>query len=151
MTAMQIRQLTEADLPHVSALCLDAFMLAVAPSLSAQGVETFVRVASVEAFAERRQGDNLMLVSEADGRITGLVELKQGRHMAMLFVAPNWQRRGIGRRLISAALERASAEIVTVSASLSSVAAYQRYGFVLAGDVSESAGLVYQPMEKGLL
>lgn len=151
MTAMQIRQLTEADLPHVSALCLDAFMLAVAPSLSAQGVETFVRVASVEAFAERSQGDNLMLVSEADGRITGLVELKQGRYMAMLFVAPNWQRRGIGRRLISAALERASAEIVTVSASLSSVAAYQRYGFVLAGDVSESAGLVYQPMEKGLL
>lgn len=151
MTAMQIRQLTEADLPHVSALCLDAFMLAVAPSLSAQGVETFVRVASVEAFAERRQGDNLMLVCEADGRITGLVELKQGRHMAMLFVAPSWQRRGIGRRLISAALEQVSAEIVTVSASLSSVAAYQRYGFVLAGDVSESAGLVYQPMEKGLL
>nr|WP_314878148.1 GNAT family N-acetyltransferase [uncultured Pseudomonas sp.] len=145
---MHIRKLTDDDPPLVSALCIDAFMLAVAPSLSAQGVQTFAKVASVDAFAERKQGDNLMLVCEADGVITGLVELKQGRHVAMLFVAPSWQRRGIGRRLINAALEQAREETVTVSASLSSVAAYQRYGFILAGDVAESAGLVYQPMEK---
>lgn len=147
---MHVRKLTEDDLPLASAVCIDAFMLAVAPSLSAQGVETFAKVASVDAFAGRKQGDNLMLVCEADGVITGLVELKQGRHVAMLFVAPSWQRRGIGRRLVNAALEQARAEVVTVNASLSSVASYQRYGFVLAGDVGESAGLVYQPMEKRL-
>ncbi|MGG5291377.1 GNAT family N-acetyltransferase [Pseudomonas shirazensis] len=147
---MHIRKLNEDDLPLVSALCIEAFMLAVAPSLSAQGVETFAKVASVDAFAERKQGDNLMLIFEADGVITGLVELKQGRHVAMLFVAPSWQRRGIGRRLINAALEHAREETVTVRASLSSVPAYRRYGFVLAGDVGEFAGLVYQPMERRL-
>ena len=147
---MQIRKLTHDDLPRVSALCLDAFMLAVAPSLSAQGVETFARVAAVQAFSDRMEGDNLMLVCVADGAIAGLIELKEGRHVAMLFVAPGWQRRGIGMRLMSAALEQARGEAVTVSASLSSVTAYESYGFSIAGDVGEFAGLVYQPMEKRL-
>lgn len=147
---MQIRKLTHDDLPRVSALCLDAFMLAVAPSLSAQGVETFARVAAVQAFSDRMEGDNLMLVCVADGAIAGLIELKEGRHVAMLFVAPGWQRRGIGMRLMSAALEQARGEAVTVRASLSSVTAYESYGFSFAGDVGEFAGLVYQPMEKRL-
>ncbi|WP_085676028.1 MULTISPECIES: GNAT family N-acetyltransferase [unclassified Pseudomonas] len=145
---MHIRELTHADLPRASALCLEAFTLAVAPSLSEHGVETFAKVASEQAFAERMEGDNLILVCEVDGLICGLIELKEGRHVAMLFVASAWQRRGVGTRLVHAALGHARTKIVTVRASLSSVAAYLRYGFVLAGDVGEHAGLVYQPMEK---
>jgi len=150
MTTMHIRQLTHDDLPSASTLCLDAFMQAVAPSLSAQGVDTFAKVAAAQAFAERMEGDNLMLVCVADGALTGLVEFKEGRHVAMLFVAPGWQRRGIGTRLMNAVLAQARETVVTVRASLSSVAAYERYGFVLTGDVGEFAGLVYQPMEKRL-
>ena len=149
-TTMQICKLTHDDLPRVSALCLDAFMLAVAPSLPAQGVETFAKVAAAQAFAERMEGDNLMLVCVADATITGLIEFKEGRHVAMLFVAPGWQRRGIGMRLMNAALEQARDETVTVRASLSSVPFYESYGFVLAGEIGEFAGLVYQPMEKRL-
>ncbi|WP_060513391.1 GNAT family N-acetyltransferase [Pseudomonas sp. NBRC 111124] len=145
---MYIRKLTHADLPHASALCLDAFTLAVAPSLSAQGAETFAQVACEQAFAARMEGDNLILVCEADGLICGLIELKEGRHVAMLFVAPAWQRRGVGAQLMNEALAHATSEVITVRASLSSVAAYLSYGFVLAGDVGEFAGLVYQPMEK---
>jgi len=147
---MQIREMTHDDLPSANALCLAAFMLAVAPSLSARGVETFAKVAAQQAFAERMMGDNLMLVCVAEGALTGLIELKEGRHVAMLFVAPGWQRRGVGKRLLNAALEQARANVVTVRASLASVAAYERYGFTLAGDVGEFAGLVYQPMEKRL-
>ncbi len=81
---MQIRKLTHDDLSRASAMCLDAFMLAVAPSLSAQGIDTFAKVVAAQAFAERMEGDNLMLVCVSDG----LIELKQGCHVAMLFVAP---------------------------------------------------------------
>lgn len=147
---MPIRPLTHDDLPRASALCMDAFLLAVAPSLSAQGIETFSKVAAAQAFADRMQGDNLILVYVADGAISGLIELKEGRHVAMLFVAPDSQRKGIGMHLMSAALEHAKAEVLTVKASLSSVAAYESYGFVQSGDVGEFAGLVYQPMEKKL-
>ena len=58
---MQIRKLTPDDLNCASTLCLDAFMQAVAPSLSAQGVETFAGIAAATAFAERMAGDTLML------------------------------------------------------------------------------------------
>jgi ribosomal protein S18 acetylase RimI-like enzyme len=148
MTTLHIRKLTHADLPRASALCLEAFTLAVAPSLSEQGVETFAKVAAEQAFAERMEGDNLILVCEVDGIICGLVELKEGRHVAMLFVAPAWQRRGVGARLMSEALAHGRGQVMTVRASLSSVAAYLSYGFEMAGDVGEFAGLVYQPMEK---
>ncbi|EKT4483446.1 GNAT family N-acetyltransferase [Pseudomonas putida] len=147
---MHIRTLTPDDLPHASALCLNAFMQAVAPSLSAQGIETFTRVAAPQAFAERMQGDNLMLACVTQGTLAGLIELKEGRHVAMLFIAPGCQRQGIGTRLMNAALEQARGDMVTVKASLSSVPAYQRYGFTLAGEVGEFAGLVYQPMVKRL-
>lgn len=147
---MQIRKMTQEDLPSANALCLEAYMLAVAPSLSAQGVETFAKVVAQKAFAERMVSDNLMLVCVAEGTLVGLIELKEGRHVAMLFVAPAWQRHGVGRRLMNAALEQARTNVVTVRASLSSVAAYERYGFALAGEVGELAGLIYQPMEKRL-
>ncbi|MCC9008662.1 GNAT family N-acetyltransferase [Pseudomonas putida] len=147
---MQIRNLTPDDLPQASTLCLEAFMQAVAPSLSAQGIETFTKVVAPQAFAERMRGDNLMLACVAQGALTGLIELKEGRHVAMLFIAPGWQRQGIGTRLMNAALEHARVDVVTVKASLPSVPAYQRYGFTLAGEVGEFAGLLYQPMEKRL-
>lgn len=73
---MQIRKMTHSDLPSANALCLEAFMLAVAPSLSALGVETFEKVASQQAFAERMAGDNLILVCVVEGALTGLIELK---------------------------------------------------------------------------
>ena len=147
---MQIRNLTPDDLPQASTLCLDAFMQAVAPSLSAQAIETFTKVVAPQAFAERMRGDNLMLACVAQGALAGLIELKEGRHVAMLFIAPGWQRQGIGTRLMNAALEHARVDVVTVKASLSSVPAYQHYGFTLAGEVGEFAGLLYQPMEKRL-
>ncbi|WP_060483129.1 GNAT family N-acetyltransferase [Pseudomonas sp. NBRC 111119] len=145
---MQIRPLCPDDLPHASALCLSAFTQAVAPTLSAEGVTTFSGLATAQAFRERLRGDNVMLACVAEDELVGLVELKEGRHIAMLFVAPAWQRRGVGARLINAALTHARTDVVTVKASLNAVAAYQRFGFALAGNTGEFAGLVYQPMER---
>ncbi|QEQ98352.1 GNAT family N-acetyltransferase [Neptunomonas concharum] len=54
---------------------------------------------------------------------------------------------GIRKSLITAALKHARTQTVTVKASLSSVPAYKKYGFKCSGDIGESAGLVYQPME----
>ncbi|EST13968.1 acetyltransferase family protein [Pseudomonas putida S610] len=147
---MHIRTRSRHELDQASALCMASFTQSVAPLLSAKGITTFGDVASVTAFAERMQGDNLMLVCEVEGRLAGLVELKQGRHVAMLFVCPARQCQGIGRRLIKAALGHARSQTVTVNASLPPVAAYQRYGFSQAGEVGEHAGLIYQPMQKVL-
>lgn len=144
---MQIRLLEEKDLVAVSALCVDAFSVAVAPSLSHEGVETFKNIASVGSFLNRMSQNNTILVYEENGRVIGVVELKEGRHVAMLFVSPDCQEMGIGRKLISAIMPFISADTITVKASLNSVPAYLKYGFTCAGDPDERAGLVYQSME----
>ncbi|WP_415888044.1 GNAT family N-acetyltransferase [Neptuniibacter sp. QD37_6] len=145
---MIIREMKKGDIEGVSQVCLDAFSDSVAGSLSDEGIATFTAISSADAFAERMKADNRMLVAEGkNGEILGVVELKEGHHIAMLFVTPSQQKGGIGRGLLTAVLKYARSETVTVSASLPSVPAYQKYGFKLAGDVGELSGLVYQPME----
>ncbi|MGB2064011.1 MAG: GNAT family N-acetyltransferase, partial [Marinomonas gallaica] len=77
----------------------------------------------------------------------GVAELREGHHVSMLFVRPDHQRHGLGTQLLNALLLLARSQKVTVSASLSSIAAYQKYGFIECGDISEIAGLTYQPMD----
>ncbi|HIE4563148.1 GNAT family N-acetyltransferase [Stenotrophomonas geniculata] len=134
------------DVPAISALCMAAFNEAVAPSLSAAGIATFGSVAAADAFAARLQGDNHILVAEQDARVVGVVELKEGRHLAMLFVDPACQGRGIGHALFEAVLLRVREPVLTVRASLNAVPVYERYGFVRDGEVGEFNGLVYQQM-----
>ena len=143
---MIIRAMEEKDLETVSAICLAAFTQSVADSLSEQGIATFATVADSKSFGKRIHEDNVILVAECDGKVQGVVELKEGRHIAMLFVRPEQQKQGIGTKLLSAVLDQARVKHVTVKASLSSVPAYQKYGFECMGEVGEAAGLVYQPM-----
>lgn len=124
-----------------------AFMDSVASTLGDEGIATFRNVAAAEALAARITQDNLMWLAEVAGQPAGLIELKQGRHIAMLFITPELQRRGIGRRLVAEAIKRARSDVLTVSASLPSVPAYLGYGFRRSGDVGESMGIIYQPME----
>ncbi|WP_317872553.1 hypothetical protein [Pseudomonas sp. RAC1] len=58
-TTLHIRALLPTDLPDASAVCLAAFTQAVAPSLSAQGVDTLAKRVTEQALAERMQGGNL--------------------------------------------------------------------------------------------
>ncbi|HGK7303936.1 MULTISPECIES: GNAT family N-acetyltransferase [Stenotrophomonas] len=141
-----IRPARPDDLAAISAICMAAFHEAVAPSLSAQGVATFTQVAAADAFAERLQGDNHILVAEQDRDIVGVIELKEGRHLAMLFVAPACQGQGIGHALLQAVLPQLRTPAMSVRASLNAVPTYQRYGFVIDGEVGEFDGLVYQPL-----
>ncbi len=141
-----IRPARPDDLAAISAICMAAFHEAVAPSLSAQGVATFTQVAAADAFAERLQGDNHILVAEQDGDIVGVIELKEGRHLAMLFVAPACQGQGIGHALLQAVLPQLRTPAMSLRASLNAVPTYQRYGFVIDGEVGEFNGLVYQPL-----
>lgn len=143
---MAVRNMTPQDLDTVSALCIESFTTSVAGSLSDRGIATFQQLASSASLAGRMHADNLMLVFEAAGTLRGVIEFKEGRHVAMLFVDPRHQRQGVGKALLTAALQYARADTVTVRASLSSVPAYLSYGFQCTGGAAESAGLVYQPM-----
>ena len=133
------------DLPAISAVCLAAFTAAVA--LAQRGRHRHLRQCRRRRRVRcRLQGDNHILVAEQDDRIVGVVELKEGRHLAMLFVDPGCQGQGIGHALFEAVLPHLRTPLLTVRASLNAVPTYLRYGFELDGDVGEFNGLVYQQM-----
>ncbi|WP_432473522.1 GNAT family N-acetyltransferase [Amphritea sp. HPY] len=147
---MSIRKIEPTDLARVNSICINAFMGTVASTLTEEGIETFQNIASVDGFTDRMEADNEMLAYEDNGEVVGIIELKEGRHIAMLFVSPSSQNKGVGRSLISAILPHARSNLLTVSASLTSIPAYLNYGFKCTGEVGESAGLKYQPMEMEL-
>lgn len=144
---MSVRKARKEDLHNISSVCIDAFMGTVAATLKEEGVNTFRSIASVSSLEGRMSGDNEMLVYESNQAVVGYLELKEGRHIAMLFVSPDCQGQGVGKSLISAMSGYARTDVITVSASLTSVSAYQNYGFENTGAVAESSGLTYQPME----
>lgn len=143
---MKIREIHSLDLQSVSAICIDAFMQAVAPTLQAEGIKTFQEIASLESLSARLEANYKMFVCEINDKVIGFLELKEDRHIAMLFVAPNFQKKGAGKALVAYALQQTKNDKITVNASLTSVPAYLKYGFNCIGDVAESAGLIYQPM-----
>lgn len=144
---MTTRKIDLKDMHSVRSVCINAFMESVAPTLQEEGIKTFQNIASLEGLQNRMEADNDMLVYENRGEVVGYIELKEGRHIAMLFVSPRFQKRGVGKSLISKILPYAKSDVITVSASLTSIAAYLEFGFECVGEASESAGLTYQPME----
>lgn len=148
---MIIRTMTRRDLRTVSAVCLRSFKYSVADTLSPKGVKTFASVVTPESFSERMQKDNLMFVAEDGGKPIGVIELKEGRHIAVFFIEPAYQKQGVGKQLLREAFAHARQDQITVNASLTSVPAYQTFGFEPSGEISESGGLVYQPMTRVLV
>lgn len=144
---MTIRQMALEDTEAVCRTVVASFLEAVAVDLSEEGVATFLELAAPEAFAQRMTEDNSMYVYEEGGKIIGMVEVREGRHLAMLFVAPDQQSRGVGHELVQEALRHRRVESVTVSASLRSVSAYESYGFEVVGPEGEDQGLRYIPMK----
>ncbi|MEW8626774.1 MAG: GNAT family N-acetyltransferase [Candidatus Thiodiazotropha sp.] len=144
---MKVRELKKRDIEIASSICRKAFTTFVAPGLSSEGVEAFNKISSIGGFLHRMKAGNSILVCEEQRKIVGIVELKEGRHLAMLFVHPDHQKRGVGRVLISAILPYVTENTLTVSASLNSVSAYLKYGFTCSGVPEEKSGLKYQPME----
>lgn len=144
---MIIKKIERTDLVRVNSICINAFMGSVAPSLSEEGIETFKNIASVDGFKARMEADNEMLAYEENGEILGMIEFKEGRHISMLFVSPCSQKKGVGGSLVTSILPYTRSNLMTVRASLTSVPAYMSYGFTCTGEVGESSGLTYQPME----
>ncbi len=131
-------------------LVQEVFDRFVAPQFSQQGIDEFRDYIRPEAFAERvGQGHKVILAVEGD--LLGMIEIREGKHISLLFVREAHQGRGIGRGLISQAfshsdaLDEASTPI-TVHASLNSAGFYGKMGFVAEGVETIENGIRYIPM-----
>jgi GNAT superfamily N-acetyltransferase len=148
---LQIRQANAADAVPVSALITSLAHLFLA-SPDGRDADKFRQAITPRALALFMvRPDVNYLVGEVSGEFCGAIAVFGQRHLRHLFVAPQFQGRGIGRQLWSAARDAAlvagNPGEFTVNASLNAVAVYQRFGFESVGGPMQDNGLVFQPMK----
>ena len=145
---MQIRPATIEDSQAISDLILDLAPLFVAPV----GAEAFLATLAPAAIAGLIDSPGFRYsVGERDGRIVGVVALREHTHLHHLFVARPWHGQGLARLLWtharSAALSHAGATRLTVNATDVAFPIYRRWGFEPTGARVEMHGIAFTPMQ----
>ena len=143
---MRTEKLKISDLSFASLLIERAFDHSVAPTLSEEGVATFKRGLTLESIKNRLSSGNVFIVCRSKNSIVGVGEIRDKNHLNLLFVEPNMQKSGVGRKIFNELLRAVKESEVTVNSSLNSTGAYRQFGFVENGLPSEVKGIKYQPM-----
>jgi putative acetyltransferase len=115
------------------------------------------------AFARRRENKHTW-IAQCDGRIAGFSDLEADGHIDMLYVHPDFQRRGIARALlahIEAAARASGTTRLYTEASVTARPVFEKLGFkilaaqtvTVGGDLSPDTGELFTNyrMEKAFL
>ena len=145
------RPLNAKDILEVSELVARVFNEFVASENSSEGVHEFYRYIQPSAFRARAQINYVGLISLVQDKIVGVIEMQNYSHISLLFVAPEFQRRGIAKELLHQALQicRASKSTlldITVDSSSYAVPIYEKLGFCRVGERQVQNGIGFFPM-----
>ena len=155
MKVIPIELLTASEIPSACELVERVFRENVAPLYSDEGISEFLSYCVTDELASRIESGSIGAIARCDGRIVGLIEIKQLSHIALLFVDTAFHGRGVGRKLFNAALEflaerNPELEKLTVNSSPNSVGFYERLGFGPTGEETTTNGIRYLPMARSM-
>ena len=148
---MNIERATVADASRISALIRELSKpFLVSPS--GKGAESFFAAISESAIHGYVSASNFeYFVAEVQGRLAGVVALRDNSHLFHLFVAESFQGQGLGTQLwqmIKAkAIQSRNPSKFTVNASLNAVPVYETFGFMVSGPIVQANGVAFQPMQ----
>lgn len=153
--AIEYRGEEYGELPEISRLMERVFDEFIAPGYDPQGTREFLGYIHPAAIAYRVKRNHFLRVAVARGRenspIVGVVEVRNDCHISLLFVAGEFQRRGIARTLVHQAIAQCQTnnpnlQHITVHADPRACPAYQAMGFHSTGDARTENGIHYIPM-----
>jgi GNAT superfamily N-acetyltransferase len=152
---MQLRSGTASDAEAIAEL-IASFQPELTDHPDGAGAEQYF--ASVSVQAERGYLESpryAYFVAEGEGTMQGFIALRDVSHVFHLFVARQYQRAGVARRLWqeakTQALKTAAPSHFTVNSSLWAVAVYRAFGFEPAGQVVSAHGISFMPMRLAVL
>ena len=143
MTQQQKRIQAQDDISPVAAAEIPR--LVEVWEASARATHHFLTEADFQFFKplvgdELAQLQSLLCVRDGDGQAVGFIGV-EGDEVESLFIHPDWRGQGIGRRLLTYAIETVGATRLDVNEQNDqAVGFYRRMGFVVAGR-SEDDGL----------
>lgn len=152
---LRCRAMRPEETDAVAAFAQRVYDAAIAPHESPEGRATYARYAAPDAMRARAAHHAVTVAEEDDGALVGtlvgMLEVRDGTHVSMLFVEPRRQRAGVGRALLTHAFgPPATWPALTVNSTPGAVDAYARLGFVAEapGEVVERNGLRFVPMRR---
>lgn len=99
-----------------------------------------------------RASRHIVAVPNLDAPI-GTVRLTPNAHIGRMAVLPAWRHRGIGKQLLQAVLEEATAagmDSVALSAQVPVLAFYEKLGFEPYGEIFQDVGIPHRMMHRAL-
>ena len=124
----------------------------VAPLYSPEGVHEFLTYAAdPDRLRERLEANRFVLVAELQGRMVGVIEVRNCDNISLFYVDGQAQRKGIGsglwRRALDACLAgRPDLARLIVHSSPNAVEAYKKLGFRTEGPEETVYGIRFVPM-----
>ena len=90
-------------------------------------------------------------VAEKANSLAGVVAVKDNTHLYHLFVAEQYQRKGLAKKLWQVAMEECLSQgnegEFTVNSSAYAIPVYEQFGFVTRSGPEAKGGVVYFPMK----
>ena len=154
--AITIRPYETADAANLTSLFRDSVRGIAARDYTARQLQAWAPdVIDERAFGQRCE-TRITWVAEVDGRVAGFSDLEPDGHVGMLYVHPDWQRRGVARALlehVEKTARRIDLRRLYTEASLTARPAFEAMGFriIVAQTVTlRGESLMNYRMEKRL-
>lgn len=147
---LRVRQAWREDARHIARLSLRACNRHIRRDCSADGFRRLLSTMVTRAVEQRLDDGNYgYRVAVCGENVVGVCAMRGVTHLYHLFVADEWQGRGVGRRLWEAVLhdDGNRTRVFTVNASTHARGFYARLGFVAAGRAIQREGIRSWPMQ----
>jgi GNAT superfamily N-acetyltransferase len=153
---VQYRFMEPSEETGVCNLVICVFKEFIAHQYSQEGVCEFLKYVQPELLLRRSQKNHFVLLAAIQGKIVGMIEIRNNRHVSLLFVDKQFQQRGIGRELLRRSLKICKLEIslkrspelqeVSVNSSPNSIQIYESMGFHQKGSEQVKNGIRFTEM-----
>lgn len=141
---MQLRKLHITEYSQAAGLSLKVYLESGSRDFNAEGLETF------KSFVNSNELINELTIYGAfeQNKLIGILGTKnKGTHLSLFFILPEYQRKGIGRKLFDYAFKSDPVEEMTVNSSSYAIEFYRSLGFEKVSEEEEKNGIKYTPMK----
>ncbi|MDE6585741.1 MAG: GNAT family N-acetyltransferase [Clostridia bacterium] len=149
-----IRRITADEVGEALKLAMEVFMQFEAPDYKPQGVETF-RTGVIEnpEFIEKcRQGICPIYAAFDNGKIIGIIGMRNQSHINLVFTKREYQRRGVATSIfeyVLSEIKKNSPQVkeITLNSSPYGKNFYLHLGFFPLSEEQETDGIKFTPMK----
>lgn len=150
---MQLCKISLSNLREALSLVWEVFEKYEAPEYGEMGIKTFRHFIEYGNMVEKiNQGEMTFWGCYLNNYLVGVIALRSGQHISLLFVREQFHHLGVARRLVRLAVDYVKSgepkiRAVTVNSSPYAVGFYKKVGFQPLAAEQISDGIRFTPMK----